>query len=169
LNKDASHYNDINFQGYFQSIFSYAYSISKSVSLLEDVEYDYVIFLRYDCRIDEPISLPTLNKNLFYTDKIGQDHSPLFYGDCLAVSNDKNIKVFVKFFDFLTNNIFDNEVFKQWTEHIKENKKLFNPDGRYEHGIFSNQVIYAYFLTTMGINYLNIVPKYSCQVIKNIV
>ena len=166
-NKGLDFYSNIYFQNYFQSIFSYAFSISKSVSFIEENDYDYIIFLRYDCWVNEKITLSDLDKTKFYTDNVGRDHSPLFYGDFLAVSDNK-IKIFSNFFNFVNTSIFNNKDFADWVNDIKENKKSFNPYGRYEHGIYSNQVLYAYFLAKSGKKYNDIIPKYNCQLIKQL-
>jgi len=160
-NKDIQYFNDINFQNYFQSIFSYAYSIAESVSLV-DKDYDLAIFLRYDCELQQPVILNQINPDIFYTDNVGLDHSPIFYGDFLAISNLNNIKKFKTFFEFLQNEIFNNKKFISWVDRIRNCKALYNPRGRYNHGIYSNQVIYSYFLNHSGINYINVLPKYKC-------
>lgn len=164
-NKDISYFNDINFQNYFQSIFSYAYSIANSVSLV-DKDYDIAVFLRYDCELQQPIILDRVNPDVFYTDNVGLSHSPMFYGDFLAISNLKNIKVFEGFYKFLQTKIFNNEKFVHWVDRIRNCKVLYNPKGRYNHGIYSNQVIYSYFLNYNKINYTDVVPSFKCNLKK---
>ena len=42
-------YNDITYNNYFQSIFSYAYSIAESIKLVDAIEkYDLIVCLRCD-------------------------------------------------------------------------------------------------------------------------
>ena len=90
-NKNVN-YSNIHFQDYFQNIFSYAYSISKVVELIEEsIDYKFIIHVRYDVLINSKINLNLLNKELIYTDDVKNSHSPLFYGDFIYISNKKNI------------------------------------------------------------------------------
>jgi hypothetical protein len=160
-NKNVN-YSNIHFQDYFQNIFSYAYSISKVVELIEEsIDYKFIIHVRYDVLINSKINLNLLNKELIYTDDVKNSHSPLFYGDFIYISNKKNILFFKNFYDFLKTNIFNNLQYKNWVKTII-NKKLPNSTGRYEHGIYSNQMIYAYFISYNFILYNNVIPNISC-------
>ena len=167
-NADLDRYKDINFQNYFQSIFSYAYSMSQSAAVLarSNIKYDRCVFLRYDCSINQSIDLQSVNPDKFWTDVVGVDHSPLFYGDFLAVSSVSNIIKFKEFYNFLKTNIFNNKDFIQWCENMRGNKHLYNPRGRYNHGIYSNQVIYAYFLKSVDIDYTKVFQLTPCSIIK---
>ena len=79
------------FQSYFQNIFSYAYSISTVMDLIdEENNYDYIIHLRYDVYINEKIYLYDYQDNKVYTDHVSQSHSPLFHGDFIYLANQKN-------------------------------------------------------------------------------
>ena len=67
-------------------------------------------------------------------------------------------------YTFLKHNIFNNEEYKYWVKNIIDNKPK-NATGRYEHGIYSNQMIYAYFIYKILIFYKNIIPKINCNII----
>jgi hypothetical protein len=158
-NKGTYNYDSLHFQNYFQSIFSYAYSISKAIELIdEDIDYDYILHLRYDVYINEKVNLSILNDEKIYTDNIGTSHSPLFYGDFIYFSTKKNAIFFKFFYNFLKNKIFNNDEYKLWVDEVIANKKT-NEKGRYEHGIYSNQMIYAYFITKNSIPYKDVIPK----------
>ncbi len=165
LHKRQSINYDLQFQNYFQNIFSYSYSISKVIQLIpEDINYDYIIHLRYDVSINEKVDINKL-ENQVYTDDVGLDQSPLFYGDFIYCSSQKNATFMANFYTFLKHNIFNNDEYKKWVNNIIINKDK-NTSGRYEHGIYSNQMIYAYFITKNNILYENIIPKISCNLIK---
>lgn len=159
-------YDNIYYNNYFQNIFSYAYSISKVIELINDIDYHYIINLRYDLYLIEKINLNDLNNDLVYVDYVGKSQSPLFIGDFLYISNKNNTLFLKNFYNFMKNNIFNNIEYKNWTDNIIKNK---NKEGRYDHGIYSNQMIYAYFITKNGIPYNNIVNKYNCKIIKKII
>lgn len=163
-NKNQYNYDNIHFQNYFQNIFSYAYSISKVIALIpEDKDYDYIIHLRYDVHIDEYINFKELGDKI-YTDNIGSNQSPLFLGDFIYCSSKQNALFMKNIYTFLKHNIFNNEEYKYWVKNIIDNKPK-NATGRYEHGIYSNQMIYAYFIYKNSILYKNIIPKINCHII----
>ena len=156
-------YDNIHFQNYFQNIFSYAYSISKVMKLIKkNIDYDYVIHLRYDIIFNEFINLEEFNYETIYTDDIGIAHSPLFHGDFIYCSNKHNSIIWKNFYSFLKKNIFNNDNYIKWVKYIIDNKNN-NCKGRYEHGIYSNQMIYAYFINKNNIDYENIIPKIKCK------
>ena len=158
-------YSNIDYNWYFQNILSYAYSISKAIELVPlDTDYEYVINLRYDVEIRNPIKLNDLNINLIYTDYVGVSHSPLFYGDFLYISNKRNSLFFKNFYSFLKEHIFDNSEYKKWVDTIIKNKK--QSSGRFNHGIYSNQMIYAYFINKNGILHEQVISKFGCELIK---
>ena len=157
--KEKYNYDSLHFQDYFQNIFSYAYSISKVIDLIdEDIDYDYIFHLRYDVHINEKVNLNILIDKNIYTDNVGKSHSPLFYGDCIYFSIKKNAIFFKFFYNFLKDKIFNNDEYKEWVDDIIANKKI-NEKGRYEHGIYSNQMMYAYFITKNSIPYEDVIPK----------
>ena len=163
LHKKNQHsYNSIHFHNYFQSIFSYAYSISKVIDLIpEDSNYDYILHLRYDVHIDENIKFNILHDKV-YIDNMASSLSPLFYGDFIYLSSKQN-EIFMKYFyTFLKNEIFNNDEYKRWVLNIIKNKQP-NAIGRYDHGIYSNQMIYAYFITKNNIPYEHIIPELNCR------
>lgn len=156
--------NDIHnySQSYFQSIFSYAYSISTVMDLIdEEKNYDYIIHLRYDIYINEKIYLYDYRNNKVYTDHVFRSHSPLFHGDFIYLANQKNTIFFKNFYTFLKKNIFNNNDYKIWVKKIIASKKTHDK-GRYKHGIYSNQMIYAYFISRNLIPFKDIIPKIKC-------
>jgi len=162
-NKNRSHYDDINFQSYFQNIFSATYSISKSVEIIpKEINYDFIINLRYDSLILDKIKLSTLDRNLFYTD-FTNEHSHLFYGDFFYLSSDSNMRRFSKIHYFLQNKIYNNEDYTDWVSNILKNSK--RTKGRYEHGIYSPQMIYSYFINEFVI-FEKIIPRFNIKLIK---
>lgn len=164
--KNKYNYNNINFQDYFQNIFSYSYSISKVIELIPDnIDYDYIIHLRYDVVIDKKINLNQFDDKI-YTDNLKNKQSPLYYGDFIYCSTKKNTIFMKNFYNFLKNNIFNNYEYKEWVKNIIKNKPK-NAIGRYNHGIYSNQMIYAYFITKNSIQYENVVSKIDCHLIRN--
>lgn len=72
------------------------------------------------------------------------------------------------YYTFLKNNIFHNSEYKDWVNNIIINKHK-NTSGRFEHGIYSNQMIYAYFITKNLIPFEYIIPKIDCHLIKTII
>ena len=157
--KGEYNYDSLHFQDYFQNIFSYAYSISKVIELIdEDSDYDYILHLRYDLYIKEKVNLID---NKIYIDNVGKSLSPLFYGDFIYFSSKKNAIFFKFFYNFLKNKIFNNDEYKVWVDEFIANRKT-NETGRYEHGIYSNQMIYAYFITKNSIPYKDVIPKINC-------
>ena len=160
--KKLNKYNNINFQNYFQNIFSYAYSISKSMELVpESIDYAIIISLRYDCFITSDIQLNLLDSNMFYTDDVRNSHSHLFYGDFIAISKKQNMLNFKNFFNFLNYNIYNDSKYINWTLKMKE-KGRKRRKGRYEHGIYSNQMIYSYFLSKYNIKFNIVKPLVKC-------
>jgi hypothetical protein len=148
--KNQYTYDDINFLNYFQNIHSYAYSISKTVDMISPAtEYDYIIHLRYDIKIHKDIILNDMDDNLVYTDHVGSCQSPLFCGDFIYVSNKSRGLFWKNFYNFLKTEIFNNDNYKQWVDDIR-NKK---PSGRIDHGIYSNQMIYSYYLNRNNVCY----------------
>lgn len=157
-------YNDINFQSYFQNIFSTTYSISKSIDLItKEIDYDFIINLRYDAVLLEKVYLKNFDKNLFYTD-FTTEHSHLFHGDFFYLSSSSNMKIFSKIHEFLKNMVYNNENYKNWVSYILKNSK--KTAGRYEHGIYSPQMIYSYFINKNNIPFKNIIPKIKISLIK---
>ena len=61
-------------------------------------------------------------------------------------------------FKGVKNKIFNNDEYKGWVNEVITNKDR-NEKGRYEHGIYSNQMIYAYFITKNSIPYKDVIPK----------
>ncbi len=160
--KELNRYNNIYFQNYFQNIFSYAYSISKSMELVpEHIDYEIIISLRYDCFIISDIQLNSLDNNTFYIDDLGISHSHLFYGDFIAISKKQNMLNFKNFFNFLKNSIYNDSKYITWTLKMKEKGKK-RKKGRYEHGIYSNQMIYSYFLSEYNIKFNIVKPLVKC-------
>lgn len=157
---------NLHFQNYFQNIFSYSYSISKVIQLIpEDIDYDYIIHLRYDLYIKDIVNLNEVKEQV-YTDSVGLNtQSPLFYGDNLYCSSRKNTIFMKDFYTFLKNEIFNNYEYKKWVKDIINNKEK-NTTGRYDHGIYSNQMIYAYFITKNNISYQNVISKVHCKITK---
>ena len=172
-NRNASYYSDINYAGYFQNMFSYAYSISKVAELISNSgnEYDYVVFLRYDVCLSEKIFFDQLQKDVVYTDSVGKCHSPLFYGDFMYVSNKERAIQMKDFFFFLRESIFNNFTYATWVEHIIQNKASYTGDNaaaRYSHGIYSNQMVYAYYLSkAVGIPFDSVESKFKCHLVKD--
>lgn len=164
--KDSYNYNSIHFRNYFQNIFSYAYSISKVIELIdEEIDYDYILHLRYDIYINEKIKLNILNDNKIYLNNVKKNYSKLFYGDFIYFSSKKKGIFFKFFYTFLKNKIFNNNEYKIWVNEIIKNKKK-NEKGRYEHGIYSNQMIYAYFITKNFIQFKDIVQEFNVCLVK---
>jgi hypothetical protein len=164
--KDSYKYDTIHFQNYFQNIFSYAYSISKVIELIdEDIDYDFILHLRYDLYINEKVNLNILDNEKIYLDNVGKNYSKLFYGDFIYLSNIKNAIFFKSFYSFLKKEIFNNNEYKIWVNEIIKNKKK-NEIGRYEHGIYSNQMIYAYFITKNLIQFKDIIQEFNVFLIK---
>ena len=148
---------------YFQNIYSYAYSISKSIELIDsDIEYEYIISLRYDYIINKQINLSVLEKNSIYTDYTSR-HSPLFFGDFIFISSKENMTHFKDFYNFLKTKIYHNIDYKKWTKEIILNRK--NKTGRYQHGIYSNQMIIAYYIQQF-IKYSNVISYVICSLNK---
>lgn len=148
---------------YFQNIYSYAYSISKSIELIDsDIEYEYIISLRYDCTINKQINLSVLEKSSIYTDYT-RGHSPLFFGDFIFIASKENMSHFKDFYNFLKTKIYHNIDYKNWTKEIILNRK--NKTGRYEHGIYSNQMIIAYYIQQF-IKYSNVISYVICSLNK---
>ena len=52
-----------------------------------------------------------------------------------------------------------------WVDEVIANKKT-NENGRYEHGIYSNQMIYTYFITKNCISYKDVIPKFNTYLIR---
>jgi hypothetical protein len=166
-NNSISQYTNINYQHYFENIFSYCYSISKSIELISDnINYDLIISLRYDCLIQSDININILNPNLYYTDNIGRCHSYLFYGDFIAISNKTHMLQLQHLFNFLQTNIYNNVEYIRWTNQMKRNKHLIS-NGKFNHGIYSNQMIYAYFLYKNNILFNTIQSCIDCKLIKS--
>ena len=166
--KGAYNYDTVCFQNYFQNIFSYAYSISKVIDLIDkDINYAFVFHLRYDVTIKQKIILNSLNSfnGKIHTDDVGISQSPLFYGDFIYFSSYKNAIFFKLFYTFLKKQIFNNADYKKWVEEIITNKQT-NEIGRYKHGIYSNQMIYAYFITKNHIPYKDVIPTFNCCLIR---
>lgn len=162
-NKNENFYNNINFQNYFQNIFSYAYSISKVIELVDNtINYDKIIHMRYDIIINNDIKLIELENNKIFTDNVGISHSPLLHGDFIYIANMVNCLFWKNFYLFLKTKIFNDLNYINWVNNIISNKKI-NCKGRYEHGIYSNQMIYAYFINKNNILYSNIIPKINCN------
>ena len=63
------------------------------------------------------------------------------------------------FYDFIKTSIWHNEEFKKWTSQVRQTKKK-HPKGRFYHGIYSNQCVFAYFLDKNGVKYENIRNPY---------
>lgn len=114
--------------------------------------------------ISEKIILTNIKDDI-YTDNVGLFHSPLFYGDFIYCSLKKNVLFFKNFYNFLKKNIFNNIEYRKWVNDIINNKPKNSP-GRYEHGIYSNQMIYAYFINKNCIPYEKIVSQFNCYLIK---
>jgi len=164
--KNYDKYNDINYLNYFQGIHSYAYSISKSIEIVNNIyNYDYIINLRYDCYIDKPIIIDNLDPNLFYTDDVKLSHSPLFYGDFIFISKPEYMSCFINFYSFLKTKIYNNNEYINWTNTIISNKNKYL-NGRFEHGIYSNQMIIAYFLYKNNIDFYKVKSFIECHLKK---
>ena len=164
-NKYNRNYDSLHFQNYFQNIFSYAYSISKVIELIdEDIDYDYILHLRYDVHINQKVNLNILNDKKIYTDNVEKRHSPLFYGDFIYFSTKKNAIFFKFFYNFLKNKIFNNDEYKGWVNEVitNKNRKYWNE----KHGIYANQMIYAYFITKNSIPYKDVIPKINSFLIR---
>ena len=165
--KNYDKYNDINYLNYFQGIHSYAYSISKSIEIINNIyNYDYIINLRYDCYIDKPIIIDNLDPNLFYTDDVKLSHSPLFYGDFLFISKPEYMYCFKNFYSFLKTKIYNDNEYINWTNTIISNKNKYL-NGRFEHGIYSNQIIIAYFLYKNNIDFCKVKSYIKCHLKKS--
>jgi hypothetical protein len=161
LKTQKKDYTDIHFQKYFQNLFSYAYSISKAAELIHPyVEYKYIINLRYDLMINSPINLNTLNTTIFYTDDIRQKHSPLMYGDFIFITNNFNGRIMQNFYSFLKTNIFNNVEYLEWVIDIKQRYNGYS--GWFDHSVYSNQMIYAYFITKNVTSYDNVKSFVDC-------
>lgn len=83
----------------------------------------------------------------------------------IFISTLKNALFFEFFYNFLKNKIFNNNNYKKWVQNIIDNKRK-GDKSRYEHGIYSNQMIYAYFITQNSIDYKNVLPMFSCSLSK---
>jgi len=164
----GENYDNLHFQNYFQNIFSYAYSISKVIELIDsNIDYDYILHVRYDvCILEQEIILINSLNDKVYIDNVGSDHSPLFYGDFIYFSSYKNASFFKYFYTFLKNNVFNNNDYKEWVSNIIETKES-SCKGRYYHGIYSNQMIYSYFITKNMIPYSDVVPIFNCKLQRN--
>jgi hypothetical protein len=161
--KHTYSYDNINYQNYFQNIFSYAYSISKVIELVDDkINYEKIIHMRYDIIIKDYIKLTELESAQIFTDNSGICHSPLFHGDFIYISNMTNCLFWKKFYLFLKTKIFNDITYINWVNNVINNKNR-NCKGRYEHGIYSNQMIYAYFINKNNISYNTIIPKINCN------
>ncbi len=143
LHGEGSHsYEDINFFGYFNNIFSFAYSVSNSLKLVDQsINYDFIINTRYDIRLLQQIKISNLNRNNTYIDDTGASHSKLFYGDFMHIAIPEKSLLWINFFDSLHNDIFAKKDYENWCKEIKSTSKT----GRLDHGIYSPQMIYAYF------------------------
>tara|TARA_B110001469_G_scaffold127632_1_gene149388 strand:- start:3924 stop:4730 length:807 start_codon:yes stop_codon:yes gene_type:complete len=166
--KHIKNKKELNINLYFQTIYSYAYSISKSVELLDNnIEYEYIISLRYDCNINKQINLARLENSNIYTDYTG-GHSPLFFGDFIFISSKENMMHFKDFYKFLKTKIYHNIDYKNWTKNIILNRKK-TTTGRYEHGIYSNQMIIAYYIQQFNnVKYSNVISYVNCNLNKTI-
>jgi hypothetical protein len=163
-NKNIDTYNSIYYNNYFQNICSYAYSISKSMELVSsNINYKYIISLRYDGMITDYVRFKLYDNTKYYTDRTGISHSHLFHGDFICMSNQNTMMKLKLFYKFLNNNIYNNNIYNNWVINIRQNKNL---TGRYNHGIYSNQMIYAYFLSKINIKYNNIISILPCRLIK---
>ena len=69
------------------------------------------------------------------------------------------------FYNFLKTKIYNNIDYIIWTNSIINNKHMYS-NGRFEHGIYSNQIIIAYFLVKMNIPYENTIPLIACYLNK---
>ncbi len=169
LHKKASldEYRDIHYNQYFQNLFSYAYSISKTAELGESLgnRYDLAISIRFDCVLLKPIDLDDLDPTQFCVNKVPRP-SPVFYGDFIAISTPENIFAMREFYNFMKTEIFNNDHFLEWAEARQSERALY-PEGRYEHGIYSNQYIYAYFLDRQGIGFDKIIPAAVTKLVRD--
>ena len=68
-----------------------------------------------------------------------------YFMEILYIFNKKKCNI-LNGMQYTKNKIFNNDEYKLWVNEIIANKKT-NEKGRYEHGIYSNQMIYAYFIT----------------------
>ena len=160
--KNQYSYNNINFFDYFNNIFSYAYSISNTVKLIDQPKnYDLIINTRYDINLTEAVNLNSLDKNKTYTDNTGSNHSPLFYGDFIHIAKPEKSILWSNFFNYLSEEIFLKKDFEQWAKSFKSK----NIKGKTDHGIYSPQMIYANFSQTHT-PHRDVVPKINSSLFR---
>ncbi len=76
------------------------------------------------------------------------------------------MKYFKNFYTFLKTKIYHNIDYINWTKEIILNRKS-KTTGRYEHGIYSNQMIIAYYIQQF-IKYSNVISYVNCSLNKTI-
>jgi hypothetical protein len=143
---------DINFANFFQSQFSYAYSISKVSELLSNYikngkKYDLIINVRWDLYIKPDIRLNELDMDYIYVN-YEKGYSPVFFGDFILITK-KNI--LFNFIYHIYENYKNPEKLNLWAENMYKLKQYYR-NGRFTNdnrmSIWANQCLWAYYLYT---------------------
>ena len=151
--KTVSDYDDIHYRGFFDSLMSYAYSMSRSARFLQSSheDYDLGVSIRFDVLPNGVVSLSEIDRDLFYLDKDARNlHSPVFFRDFFCISSAKKVAIFSEFYEFVKNNIFHDPDFAKWFSHQCSRVNEF-PNGRLDTSMYGHQTIFSYFLWKNGV------------------
>ena len=151
--KTVSDYDDIHYRGFFGSLMSYAYSISRSARFLQSSheDYDLGISIRFDVLPNGVISLSEIDRDLFYLDKDADGrHSPVCLRDFFWISSAEKVSIFSEFYEFVKNNVFHDPDFAKWFSHQCSRVDEF-PNGRLNPEMYANPTIFSYFLWKNGV------------------
>ena len=151
--KTVSDYDDIHYKGFFDSLMSYAYSISRSARFLQNSweDYDLGISIRFDVLPNGVISLSEIDRDLFYLDRDARGlHSPVYFRDFFWISSAEKVAIFSEFYELVKNNVFHDPDFAKWFSHQCSRVNEF-PNGRLNPAMYGNQAIFSYFLWKNGV------------------
>ena len=101
--------------------------------------------------------------NIFYTKTSMWEYD--FFKNDIFKQDLYHIKINLILFDENTK-IYNNNEYINWTNAIISNKNKYL-NGRFEHGIYSNQMIIAYFLYKNNINFYKVKSYIKCHLVKS--
>ena len=171
--KDNFDYADVRLRSFFQNQYSYAYSLSRASELVDEEKepYDFFVSCRWDGRLAKAIVFDNIiRKGAEFVHINDQaDHSPVFIGDFVSVSQENLWRGFYRFVRrvYEARDTHDRAGLTQWSAihrtHICNNPELqMNP----RISAFSNQSLYAFYLDTAGVPFRRLRHTIRCVLTK---
>lgn len=129
---------------YFESVLSYAYSISSSAMLVTE-RVDAFISIRHDAIPKQDVVISCIPREIL-TDAVA-NASPLFMGDFILCGDGAELQRLMDLYNWVTQLLTDagkRDAFRRWTATQRKSRQ---PGGKYDHGDYANQCILSYFFS----------------------